>query len=70
MVGPKPLYNPRIPSSVQILDNVPTVPLYTFSPGSGIPWFCSLVLATSKGQVTIDETMPAPAPAIECFKFS
>lgn len=70
MVGPKPLYNPRIPSSVQILDRVPIVPLYNFSPGKATLWFCNLVLATSNGQVTIDETMPAPAPAMECFKFS
>lgn len=39
-------------------------------PGWPLPWFWSLVLTTSSGHVTIEDTIPAPAPAIECLTFS
>ena len=67
-IGPSPLYNPRTPSSNQIVRAVPVRPLYTtragpvYVRGRKEPCACSRVLMTSSGQVTMPEATPAEAP--------
>lgn len=73
MIGPNPLYMPRIPSSAHITLAVPTKPLYTLvwpllSAAASPPCAWSFVLMTSSGQVTMPEVKPPMAPdrALNC----
>lgn len=68
-IGPSPWYKPRRPSSRIIIFPVPIIPRYKafVSPDCAArranpPCACSLVLMTSRGQVTIPEATPAKAP--------
>lgn len=61
---------PRRPSSLHITLAVPNRPLYIWGWPTWMPlwrlmppWACSLVLMTSRGQVTIPEVNPPIAPA-------
>lgn len=72
IIGPNPLYNPLIPSSVRITFPVPNIPLYTaafcgtFSLACAArnpPCACSFVLITSSGHVTMPDMKPPVAPA-------
>jgi hypothetical protein len=67
-MGPRPLYKPRTPSSLQITRAVPVRPLYTarvgpvYFLGRKEPCACRRVLITSSGHVTMPEATPAEAP--------